>query len=108
MQIRNPYVGTEPLKCLAVTLAGDKYPLSMISTPLLTVNDDVSELIVEWPWQGQVQSKVWTQAKGWLEVCEYHERKAFEAERAELAEARKRQVKKQPHSKVPDETNQTP
>jgi len=94
MQVRNPYSGTTPLQCLCITTTGEKFNMSCISKPLVEVRDDVTEMIVKWEGPGYNHSKVWTLAKGWLEVAEYQERKRFEEEKAKFEEQRVRSRRK--------------
>jgi hypothetical protein len=90
MQIRNPHPGTLPLQMLAITSEGKQYTMSCISNPLIDVADDVVELVTRWQGPTYDISKVWTAKAGcWLEMAEYNERKAFEAEKVELERLKK-------------------
>lgn len=111
MQIRNIYPGTPPLQCLVITNEGEKTPMSCISTPLIDIADNVSEVIVRWQSHDYDMTKVWTAAHGWLEVADYEERKKFAEEKRQLEEDKKRfKARKGPQLdvKVSDENNSPP
>lgn len=90
MQIRNIYIGTPPLQCLVITNEGNKTAMSSLSTPLIDIPDNASEVIVRWQSHDFDVTKVWTAAHGWLEVADYEERKKFAEEKRQLEEDKKR------------------
>lgn len=95
MRIHNPYAGSDPLQVTAITADNRRYSMSLTSYPYVDVDDDVTEMLVRWQGPGYDVSKAWTKEKGWLEIKEYEERKAFEAEKQlfETAKARQRNLK---------------
>lgn len=111
MQVRNPYNGTEPLQCLCITATGEQYPMSCISTPLIDVRDNVTEMVTRWVGNGYDHTKVWTADMGWMEMSEYQVRKQLQEDRRQLEEeqrkfkARKERaqlaVKETPHEDDP-------
>jgi len=90
MQIRNPYAGSDPLQITAITVNGVQSNMSLVSYPFVNIDDDVAEMLVRWKGNGYDFSKAWTKEKGWLDISEYEERKAFEIEKAELARQKER------------------
>lgn len=95
MQIRNPFVGTDPITCEIINTSGVKNNMSCMSTPLITVEDDTVEMLARWNFRGNTIVKVWTKANGWLEMSEYEERKEHERAKAELEKAREALKRKQ-------------
>jgi hypothetical protein len=90
MRIHNPYAGSDPLQVTAITADNRRYTMSLTSYPYVDIDDDVLEMLVRWQGPGYDISKAWTKEKGWLEISEYEERKAFEAEKAELERQKER------------------
>lgn len=95
MQIRNPFVGTDPVQCELLNSRGEKHKFSSLSKPLIEVGDDTVEMLARWNFRGSVMVKVWMKDKGWLEVSEYEERKAHEQAKVELEKAREALKRKQ-------------
>lgn len=88
--IRNPYAGSDPLQITAITTDNQRYNMSLTSYPYVEIDNDVTEMLVRWQGPGYDLSKAWTKEKGWLEISEYEERKAFEAEKADLERQKER------------------
>lgn len=108
MQIRNPYAGSNPLQVTAITEDGRQYTMGLTSYPYIEVEDDIKEMLVRWTGPGYDLAKAWTKEKGWLEISEYEERKAFEAEKAELARQKERTRVRTKPLEVKHEDPQTP
>ncbi len=95
MQIRNPFVGTDPIVCELMNSRGEKTRYSCVSKPLIEVDDDTIELLARWNLRGTTVMKVWTKGNGWLEVSEYEERKEHARAKEELEKAKEALKRKQ-------------